>query len=415
MIEKAKCFLPALLFTLAILLSVPPSIGVAKLPAVIPQPTVALAVPPVQGVVKAPDKPIPEVAALRALALPLASQEGEGYTYKDGVYQGSATGYNGIITVQVSISEGKIVSVVILSHIEDQEYLEMCRGILNAIVNNQSTNVDAVSGATYTSNGIILAVRDALSQARVAREAQAQDELPLVELPPAPREDPPEELPIDEELDKSRFLDGRYTGTAEGYNGAITVEVLISQGELVSVALLSHTEDSEYLDKAIAVTGAILQKQSTNVDVVSGATYSSVGIILAVRDALLKAVADPGDGSGGSGDDPDLWLPILPPDPDADYIPIYGQYNDGEYYGNASGFEGFIFVTVTIVDNSIAAIEVTRQIEEPAYYKSCIGILDRIVKRQTTDGIDAVAGATYTSNGLLGAVGQALAQARITA
>jgi uncharacterized protein with FMN-binding domain len=265
--------------------------------------------------------------------------------------------------------------------------------------------VDAVSGATYTSNGIILAIRDALRQAIV--KDGPESEQPLVELPPPQREDPPEELPVIEEPEGRRFLDGTYTGTAEGYNGDITVGVLISEGEIASVELLSHIEDREYLDKALAVATAILQRQSTNVDVVSGATYTSVGIVLAVRDALLKATVD--DGS----ENPDLDMPVLPPDPDADYIPLYGQYNDGEYTGSAAGYEGFIFVKVIVSGNNIIGIEVTRQIEEPAYYKSCIGILDRIVTRQTTDGIDAVSGATYTSRGLLGSVGKALEKARI--
>jgi uncharacterized protein with FMN-binding domain len=353
--------------------------------------------------------------------LPLSSQEGEGYAYKDGVYQGTGMGYNGVITVQVTISGGKIASVVILSHIEDQEYWDMAVArIVNSIVTGQTTNVDAVSGATYTSNGIILAVRDALRQAIVTNSPglEPEEEIPVAELPPPQREDPPEELPVEEEPANRRFLDGTYTGTAAGYNEEvpITVEVLISEGEIVSVTLLSHKEDQEYLQKAMTVTTVILQRQSTNVDVVSGATYSSVGIILAVRDALLKAVViEDGaeNGAEGGTEDPNLSLPILPPDPDADYIPIHGQYHDGEYTGSAAGYEGFIFVKVIIVDNNIVGIEVMRQIEEPAYYKSCIGILDRIVKRQTTDGIDAVSGATYTSNGLLGAVGKALEKARI--
>jgi uncharacterized protein with FMN-binding domain len=411
MIEKLKGVLPALLFALAILLSLPPSAGVASLPTLAPAPATPLAVPG-QGLIKASPMPVLEAATARAPAVPISFLEGAGYTYRDGVYQGTAMGYNGAITVQVTVNEGRIASVVILSHIEDQEYLDRATRVINAIVNSQSTNVDAVSGATYTSNAIILAVRDALHQAIVEQRGALPEEQPLAELPPAPvqREDPPEELTVNEELESQRFLDGAYTGTAEGYNGDITVEVLILKGQIASVELLSHKEDVEYLDKAMAVTTAILQNQSTNVDVVSGATYSSVGIILAVRDALLKAVA-----VEDSIEDPGLSLPILPPDPDADYIPLYGQYNDGEYAGAGAGYEGWIFLKVVIANNSIASIEVTRQIEEPAYYKSCIGLLDRVIKRQSTDGIDAVTGATYTSRGLLDAVRQALSQARIPA
>jgi uncharacterized protein with FMN-binding domain len=410
MIEKAKCFLPAALFALAILLTAPPSISVATLPTVIPEPVTPRAAPPVQGVVKAPEKPIPEAAAIRAPALPVSFQEGEGYAYKDGAYRGTGVGYNGAITVQVTISEGEIASIEVLSHIEDQEYWDMSAAwIVNSIINRQSTNVDAVSGATYTCNGIILAVRDALRQALDKSGSGLEEEAPLAELPPPQHEDPPDELPMEDEPEDRRFLDGTYTGIAEGYNGDITVEVLVVEGEIASVALLSHAEDAECLDKAKAVMDAILLGQSTNVDVVSGATYTSVGIVLAVRDALLKAAVI----EDGAEEDPGLSPPILPPDPDAEYIPIYGLYNDGEYTGSAAGYEGFIFVKVIIADNNITGIEVTRQVEEPAYYKSCIGILDRIVKRQGTDGIDAVSGATYTSNGLLGAVGKALEKARI--
>jgi uncharacterized protein with FMN-binding domain len=417
MIEKVKCFLPALLFAVAILLSIHPDTSVATLPVVLADtrtPTTSVMPQPVQ-VIDADKKVVLEEETVRAPALSPSSQEGEQYGYADGVYRGAGRGYNGNINVEVTVADGKIASVVILSHIEDQEYMDQAVRVINSIINNQSTNVDAVSGATYSSNGIVLAVRDALRQAIVKRDGTNEDTDISDEYDPddcvcdEQPEESPGDLPPDELVDR-KFLDGTYTGTAKGYNGDITVEVIISDGELASVTLLSHTEDREYLDKAMAVTTAILQKQSTNVDAVSGATYSSYGIILAVRDALAKAAIEIED----DPDEPEL-PPIAPPDPDAGYIPVYGLYNDGDYTGSAAGYEGFIFVKVSIVNNNIVGIEVTRQIEEPAYYKSAVSLLDRIIKRQTIDGVDAVSGATYTSNGLLGAVAQALSKARIAA
>ena len=93
--------------------------------------------------------------------------------------------------------------------------------------------------------------------------------------------------PAVEKLSESgTYKDGTYTGTGTGFSGPITVQVVIEDGKIKDITILSATDDSPYLQNASALLKQIVALQSTNVDTVSGATYSSVGLISAVRDAL---------------------------------------------------------------------------------------------------------------------------------
>ncbi|MCD8218903.1 MAG: FMN-binding protein [Ruminococcus sp.] len=88
----------------------------------------------------------------------------------------------------------------------------------------------------------------------------------------------------------SLYHDGVYTGEAEEFGGTITVEAEIADGELIRLDVVSaDQEDAAYLEAAMAVTDAMLEAQSADVDTVSGATYSSNGIIQAAAQALGKA------------------------------------------------------------------------------------------------------------------------------
>lgn len=87
--------------------------------------------------------------------------------YKDGTYEGSGTGFRGgTTTVSVTIKNGKISDVELVSTDDDMPFFNRAYStVTQSIISHQATNVDAVSGATYSSNGIIQAVADALSKA----------------------------------------------------------------------------------------------------------------------------------------------------------------------------------------------------------------------------------------------------------
>lgn len=87
--------------------------------------------------------------------------------YKDGVYEGTGKGNNGDIVVEVTVEGGNITSVILKEHGETEGIYEAAeKGVTAEIIKNQTAEVDAVSGATNTSNGIMEAVAAALSEAK---------------------------------------------------------------------------------------------------------------------------------------------------------------------------------------------------------------------------------------------------------
>lgn len=89
--------------------------------------------------------------------------------YKNGTFEGSGTGYGGTITVQVTLENDTITAVSVVSAPgEDSAYLSQGENVINSIISEQSTDVDTISGATFSSTGILEAVNDALSKAENA-------------------------------------------------------------------------------------------------------------------------------------------------------------------------------------------------------------------------------------------------------
>jgi uncharacterized protein with FMN-binding domain len=90
---------------------------------------------------------------------------------------------------------------------------------------------------------------------------------------------------------ESPYVDGVYQGTATGFGGDITVAVAVEEGSIAQIEVLSADgEDPAYYSQAESVVEEMLRQQSTEVDTVSGATYSSRGLIEATAQALEKAV-----------------------------------------------------------------------------------------------------------------------------
>ena len=217
-----------------------------------------------------------------------ASSEAEEETlpklpYADGVYVGSSRGYGGAVRVQVTMENGSITEVEILdaSH-ETKQFLRRAKRLLTTIVDAQSWEVDAVSEATYTSRGILGAVQNALTGEVVNNP-----------LPPQPK--PAATLVVEEFTAPSIYLDGIYTAEAMGFEGQITVQVTVAEDKITDITILSAEDEEEYLSRAKQVVPAILEGQSPNVDAISGATYSSTGILNAVKLALAKAAVAPAE------------------------------------------------------------------------------------------------------------------------
>ncbi len=93
----------------------------------------------------------------------------------------------------------------------------------------------------------------------------------------------------------SYATDGTFTGSAEGFGGTVEMSVTIEDGYITSVDIVdASSEDDAWLEMAGVLVDRIVQEQTTSIDVVSGATYTSAGILNATTEALQKSMAGEG-------------------------------------------------------------------------------------------------------------------------
>lgn len=333
----------------------------------------------------------------------------------DGVYKGSATGFSGPVTVAVTIMDKKIISIDILSSTDDEAFFNRAKGVIDRIIASQSFEVDVVSGATYSSNGIIGAVKNALTgekdngvtgKSKQESTSESESDSSLAEIAAV--------------QDASAYKDGTYYGTGKGFAGTMKVKVDISGGKIASISIVSTKDGDSYVKSASSLLDTIVEKQSTNVDTVSGATFSSRGIIAAVRSALSQAaVSDNTTGNNtdkqgaaeasGNGQTDENSSGSASEQGTEGTLP----YVDGIYYGTAEGYKGDIRVAVVIQDKTLKAILVTEKQDDEPFITNAMDVLKNMMKKQSAD-VDTVSGATYSSKGLIGAVKAAFEEARKT-
>lgn len=340
-----------------------------------------------------------------ALAVTPVSESG---TYRDGTYTGTGTGFSGPITVQVVVEGGKIKDITVVSSTDDSPYLQNASALLKQIVALQSTNVDTVSGATYSSVGLISAVRDALQKA--GGSSASDSALPVLAASESQNKTSENAPAVEAIAEPAAYRDGVYTGTGTGFGGQMTVQVTVSGGKITDIQVLSSKDDSPYLQNACALLQNIIVSQSTNVDAVSGATYSSAGLIEAVRNALANAA---------TGEVPAETTPVptAKTEPPATTVPAVPQetgqfpYPDGVYTGSGEGYGGTTKIELTLKNGTIQKIHVVSNEDDEAFFKRAETLISLVIQRQSTD-VDAVSGATFSSEGILEAIQEALEAAK---
>ena len=203
-----------------------------------------------------------------------AENNAEG-NFQNGIYTGTGEGYRGKVTVTVKVADGKITELVLDDYADDKSYMERAENrIFQEMISRQNTDVDTVSGATYSSNGLIEAVNKALGneegEGKKPEQEESEDKQSFIEA--------------------GRFqdlTDGIYTGSADAFRGDVEVQVTVEKQKVTDISILSYCDTEEYFFRAApAVIEQMKAEQSLNVDAVSGATYSSNGIIHAVANAL---------------------------------------------------------------------------------------------------------------------------------
>lgn len=337
---------------------------------------------------------------------------------KDGTYKGSANGYGGKVTVNVTVSKKTMTAIDVVSAPgETDSFFQRAKGVIDEMLTAQSTDVDVVSGATYSSNGIIGAVKNALfgtesnnATAAAANAGNAGGSAPSVS----------------KVSESGTWKDGTYTGSGKGFGGTISVKVTVEDGKISAIDVTSASgETASYFSKAKGIIPKMISGQTTNVDVASGATYSSNGIITAVRNALSKAETGKSStkkkkkknkknkkknsGSNSNNNNNNIAAPAE-------------GYEDGTYTGSAacSGeqFKEYsVTANVTIKNGKISAVEISStakgtNLKQFMSRDEVKNLPSLIVSKNGTSGVDAVSGATYSSHAIFNAVNDALSKAK---
>ena len=335
---------------------------------------------------------------------------------KDGTYKGSANGYGGKVTVNVTVSKKTMTAIDIVSAPgETDSFFQRAKGVIDEMLTAQSTDVDVVSGATYSSNGIIGAVKNALfgtesNNATAANAGNAAGSAPSVS----------------KVSESGTWKDGTYTGSGKGFGGTISVKVTVKDGKISAIDVTSASgETASYFSKAKGIIPKMISGQTTNVDGASGATYSSNGIITAVRNALSKAETGKSStkkkkkknkknkkknsGSNSNNNNNNIAAPAE-------------GYEDGTYTGSAacSGeqFKEYsVTANVTIKNGKISAVEISStakgtNLKQFMSRDEIKNLPSLIVSKNGTSGVDAVSGATYSSHAIFNAVNDALSKAK---
>ena len=363
---------------------------------------------------------------------------------KDGSYEGRGIGFRGDVKVQVDVSGGKISNINIVDNVDDAPYFDKAKSLVGTIISKQTPNVDSISGATYSSNGIKSAVRDALKKAGVSSEGDNNDEV-KIELSRLKKENQKLKDTISglkakiEDLEKKsqkedaniRMKDGSYQGIGMGFKGNVRVEVKVTDGKIASINVIDNIDDAPFFDKAKSLIPNIISSQTANVDSVSGATYSSNGIKSAVRDALKKA----GSSQESVNNDEinkkleklskleeklkqmkklskDLRKKVESLEAESQKYMVNKKLKDGSYEGSGIGFRGYLKVEVDVNEGKISSIRVVENVDDAPYFEKARGLITNIVSGQTPN-VDSVSGATYSSNGIKSAVRDALKKAYI--
>lgn len=378
--------------------------------------------------------------------------------YADGTYYGTGTGFSGALTVEVVISGGKISSIQIMDTSDGDSYIQSASGLISNIIATQSTNVDTVSGATYSSVGIIEAVRNALSQAAISSDGNSNSQNTNSSSNGNGQNSNNNSSDNTTAVTgKFPYKEGVYYGTAEGYLNDIKVAIVIQDKTLKAVVIVEENDDETFFKRARTVAENMVKKQTVDVDVVSGATYSSKGIIGAVKEALKEAEKatkgendnsnnnnnnnnsnnnngnnsnnngnnnnngndnngnDNNGGNNGDNENPD----------ETKYI-----YADGEYtvivpcLPNEDGdFEAYsLTMKVTISKDKITDISEIKgdgSSDNDAYIKRAVqgtsklpGVVTQILEKGTLEEIDTVSRATCSSNSILEGCNLALETAK---
>ncbi len=204
-----------------------------------------------------------------ALALAMAAAVGctkapsEAGVYTPGTYTGEGTGFGGTVKVTITVDANKITDVKVEGDSETPTVGGAALEDLAAQIKEKGAEIDGVSGATLTSNGAKEAAAAAIAQAMGTAEEGGEE---------------------------IAFTAGTYEGTAQGYQGPVTLSVTFSETGIEDIQVGEQKETDHVGTSAYDIMiPEIIEANGTGVDALSGATFTSRAVKEAVNAAAEAA------------------------------------------------------------------------------------------------------------------------------
>ncbi len=311
--------------------------------------------------------------------------------YTPGTYVGGAQGFGGEVTATVTVSNSGIESVEFAGAGETPAIggtaLEQ---LAPAFVEANGSRVDAVAGATISSNAAMEAVQQALDQ--------ASGKIDVIE-----RTEPETEAPKEETKEPAAPVDytpGTYEGSAKGFGGQVKAVVVIGEGGIESVELTGADETPELGGDALEKLAPAFKEAGTaDIDGISGCTITSDAAKEAVKAALDQA-------SGAAAPEETTAEAVKEP------VKADVSYKPGTYEGSAKGFGGQVKAEVVIGEGGIESVKLTGADETPELGGEALEKLEPAFVEAGSAQVDGVSGCTISSDAAKEAVQAALDQAK---
>jgi len=287
--------------------------------------------------------------------------------YKDGTYKGSGSGYRGgTTTVSVTIKNDKITDISTVSNSDDAPFYNKAYStIKQEIISKQSANVDAVSGATFSSNGIMGAVSDALNQAKISGKSSQNT------------------------VDSSPSTDG-VTSSTEATTSTS------SSSEAVSGVTSSSPSEDTSPASSTPKSAAISPASSTPKSAATPSTSSSSNSTATSSASTTPSVTTSDETTSSTSSSQEVST----------------KYKDGTYEGSGTGFRGgTTTVSVTIKGDKITNVSTVSYDDDTPFYNRAYNTIKQEIISNQSASVDAVSGATFSSHGIMGAVADALKSA----
>lgn len=184
-------------------------------------------------------------------------------TLSDGVFHAVGLNLTGTLNVDVTVEDQRITEVKVLENLSF--YAQQIKQICTSIIEKQSPDVDGISGATYLSDGIKEAVRDAIAQSRG-------------------------EKPVLDSTKVLTYTPGTYSVETDGFNGKIKGDVVFSQNGIDTIIIKESSETPHVGEDAILpMVSKIIAANGTGVDGITGATFTVSALKRLVNLAAEKA------------------------------------------------------------------------------------------------------------------------------